>query len=237
MLTVFPPQVALDGEMALLDTVCAAPTRTLLGFWQAPQALVAPIGFRHKPGIEAACAASAARGWPVSFRCTGGDVTPQGPGIGNVTLSYALPVGARRNIAATFDTLCDPFFALLGPGAQYGYVEGAFCDGAYNINIGGRKFAGTAQRYRRAVGERRQTCVLSHAILVLTPPKPEVFEALNSFLSDLDEGRVIRAEQHTGLPARFTPDQFFAALEDEFRKHFPKLERADLPGFRPRQAV
>ena len=226
MLSYLPTARALRGETALLDAVSIDPTRAIVGMWQAPQSLVAPHGFVRKRGIEMACAASAQRGWPVSFRCTGGDVTPQGAGIANATLSYALAPGAPPDISQTFDTLCAPVFELFGAKTGYGYVPGAFCDGAYNITLSGLKFAGTAQRFRRSKSDPRRMAVLSHAIFVLSPPSAAVFDALNQFLSDLGEPRVIRREQHVGLPQDVGLDNFLAALMDGYTARFPWLEQA-----------
>ena len=226
LLSYLPTARALSGETGLLDAVSADPNRAILGLWQSPQSLVAPHGFSRKKGIEAACAASATRGWPVSFRCTGGDVTPQGAGIANATLCYALEPGKAPNIADTFDTLCAPVFQLFGGQAGYGYVDGAFCDGAYNITLSGLKFAGTAQRFRRSKSVPSRIAVMSHAIFVLSPPQAEVFEALNQFLSDLGEPRVIRRAQHVGLPAGVTSDGFFKALIDGYTAQFAHLEHA-----------
>lgn len=227
MLTLMPTRTALDGEVKLLDAVSDAPERCLMGIWQSPQSLVAPNGFRRKHGIEAARLASAARGWPVSFRCTGGDVTPQGVGIANVTLSYALDSGQAPDIEATFDTLCAPIFQVLGPKTGYGFVDGAFCDGAYNITYAGLKFAGTAQRFRRCRADPDRIAVLSHAIFVLRPPRPEVFEAINHLLSDLNEDRVIQPQKHIGLPSNLSSDQFLKRIWQAYLSRFPNLERFD----------
>ena len=223
MLLNLPVEEALAGEVALLDRVSSSASKAFVGFWHSPQSLVAPASFRTKPKVQAACQASAARGWPVSFRATSGDVTPQGPGIANVTLCYALEPGQTVDIKKSFDTLCAPMFDLLGQKADYGFVDGAFCDGAYNITYDGLKFAGTAQRFRRCKADPSRQAVLSHAIFVLTPPSPPVFEALNAFLKDLGEDRVIRPSQHIGLPDHLGADDFFDGLAKGYKQRFPNL--------------
>lgn len=223
--TQLPAEAALAGEIAMLDAVSADPNRALWGLWQSPQSLVAPNGFHRKPGMAQACAMSADRGWPVASRCTGGDVTPQGVTIANVTLCYALPQDHAPNIAATFDMLCAPVFDLLGPRAGYGFVDGAFCDGAYNITCNGLKFAGTAQRFRRCAGDASRIAVLSHAIFVLAVPTAACIEAINAFLADLGEPRTIQRSRHIGLPDGITAPQFYHHLWAGHQQQFPALKR------------
>jgi len=117
-------------------------------------------------------------GWPVHLRATGGDVTPQGPGVVNVTLVFT-PEGPT-DIPGNYDRLCTPIEQTLGPTASRGWNPGAFCDGAYNVQRDGLKFAGTAQRMRKCTDQR--SAVLAHALMLMRAPSPETIDALNRFL-------------------------------------------------------
>lgn len=205
---------ALAREMKLLGEVSAAPQERRLWFWQSPQALVAPKKMASLPGFEAAAAGMAAQGWPVHLRATGGDVTPQGAGIVNVTHVYSVDRAADFSIEAEYDRLCTPIEAALGSGASRGWMPGAFCDGAYNVQFEGRKFAGTAMRFRPAKGDRSRMAVMAHALMLFKPVPMAAIDALNGFLGALGEERRIDLAAHGALPGDAAG--FVVALTQQF---------------------
>ena len=204
---------ALAHEMDLLAQAAADPSQRYIVFWQSDQALVAPRKLTGNPNFARAEAELADMGWPVHTRATGGDVTPQGPGIVNVSLVYA-PKGPP-DIDATYDTLCTPMEHALGPEASRGWNPGAFCDGAYNVQWRGKKFAGTAQRFKRCAGADR-SAVLAHALMLMTPPSAQAITALNTFLEILGEPRRIEKDCHTGLPNNQTQTEFIQKLHTAY---------------------
>ncbi|MEL7027296.1 MAG: protein ligase [Pseudomonadota bacterium] len=212
-----PIERALAQEAALLDAVAAAPDRRFLWLWESPQALVAPKKLAAKPEFAAAAKQSKARGWPVSIRSTGGDVTPQGPGVANVTHVYAAPPAKFFDIAKEYDALCSPIERALGPGASRGWMDGAFCDGAYNVQWNNLKFAGTAMRFRPCREIKTRYAVLAHALMLIEPPTKEAISAINALLSDLGEERTISLNAHTGLSDPEDRAGFLARLSGEFR--------------------
>lgn len=216
MIDTLPAKDALAAEAEMLSAVADASDLRRLWFWASPQALVAPRKLAAQPAFAAAAEASARRGWPVFLRGSGGDVTPQGAGIVNVTHIYRAPGGVTFDIAREYDRLCRPIEAALGAGATRGWMPGAFCDGAYNVQHEGRKFAGTAMRFRPSRVDPGQYVVLAHALMLIKPPKPGAIEAINQFLSDLDEPRVIEHARHTGLPDRLSPKTFLSQLHAAF---------------------
>lgn len=211
---------ALRREADLLEDVANDPGHRHLMFWQTDQCLVAPAKMARKPGYRGVCDGLERDGWPVHLRNTGGDVTPQGPGIVNVTLVYALPAGPP-DIAATFDRLCGPIEAALGKGASRGGIPGAFCDGAHNVQIDGAKFAGTAQRYRRCHKDRDRFAVLAHALMLIAPVEAAQITAINRFLHALGEPRVIRRDAHGSLPTGLCLDDFLARLRAAYDGRYP----------------
>jgi len=214
---------ALRRELDLLSRVSEEPDLRFLWFWKAPQSLVAPRKLAARPGFDTAARTLTAEGWPVFLRSTGGDVTPQGPGIVNVTHVYATSADIRFDIARAYDALCAPIEAALGPGATRGWQSGAFCDGAHNVQFDGRKFAGTAMRFRPARGDRSRHAVMAHALMLFEPPPEAAITAINRFLEAMGEDREIDRNAHTGLPDRMSGDRFLAAL----KHHFSDI--ADLP--------
>lgn len=211
-----PAEAALAREMALLEEVSLAPDRRVLWLWQSPLCLVAPRKLAAMPGFDAAVAAMEGAGWRVHLRSTGGDVTPQGPGIVNVTHVYSVDRMAEFSLDGEYDRLCTPIEVALGPGASRGWMAGAFCDGAHNVQFQGRKFAGTAMRFRPARADKSRMAVMAHALMLFQPPEPEAIDALNMFLEGLGESRRISPEAHTGLPQGMAPDRFVTRLVAAF---------------------
>ncbi|WP_425091410.1 lipoyl protein ligase domain-containing protein [Tropicimonas sp. S265A] len=209
-------EAALARELELLNHVRLSPEDRFLWLWQSPQSLVAPRKLSKLPGYEAVCADLARAGWPVSLRATGGDVTPQGPGIINVSHVYATRPGQGFGIEEGYNALCTPIEAALGAGASRGWQPGAFCDGAHNVQWNGLKFAGTAMRFKRCAVDKGRQAILAHALMLIAPPPPEAIEALNRFLSTLSEPRVINLAAHTGLPPNLDQGTFLTRLVAAF---------------------
>ncbi len=173
--------------------------------WQTPQALIVPSGMPRIDGFEAASRASAAAGWPVFERDTGGDLTPQFDGILNLSMAFAVGEG-ERNIAAAYGRLIAPVLAFLREGlgvdAYASSVRGAFCDGAHNIVIDGRKLAGTAQRWRlmpEREGEANVTRVLGHIAIVCGGNLHGALDAVNAFYASCGIDRRVVRDAHITL--------------------------------------
>jgi hypothetical protein len=144
-----------------LASVCAGASEFGLLFWQpSDRALVMPRRLNRLPGFEHACEVSAAAGWPVLLRETGGEPVPQSASTINIALVYAPPrsEGDLNRIETGYRRLCDPICQLLdelGGTSSVGEIDGAFCDGRFNVNLDGRKMVGTAQRWRQSQGGQR----------------------------------------------------------------------------------
>ena len=207
---------ALEWETRLFDEVSRHPGKRYLKVWQGSQSLVAPKKLAIKPGFPEAAGALAAEGWPVHVRATGGDATPQGPGIVNVTHVYTHASGGPFDIAAAYRRLCTPIERALGEGAAHGWQPGAFCDGAFNVQWNGLKFAGTALRYRPGRVDKSSHTVLAHALMLFEPPTADAIHSINRLLGLLGEPRVISPEAHTGLPRGQSAESFLDRLVAAF---------------------
>ena len=228
MIETWDPAEALNREAQLLDRVVHAPIERFLWFWQSPQCLVAPRKLCIMPGFPEASRQLAESGWPVHQRSSGGDATPLGPGIVTVSHIYASQRGEKFDLKDEYARLCSPIEKALGDGASRGWQPGAFCDGAYNVQRNGLKFAGTAMRFRRCKGGSPRTAILAHALMLFEPPKLEAIEAINQFLRALGEDRHIRLDAHTGLPSGVSPEEFVSKLMEEFSKQDPEDPLRDL---------
>ena len=207
---------ALEWETRLFEEVARHPEKRFLKLWDSPQSLVSPKKLSTLPVFAEAATEMSEAGWPVHLRATGGDVTPQGPGIVNVTHVYTWKSGGVFDIEAAYGRLCGPIARALGAGASVGWQPGAFCDGAYNVQWNGLKFAGTAMRFRPCRDDKSSHTVLAHALMLFQPPGNDAIDAINTFLKRLGEPRVIDPHAHTGLPAKTQPYAFLARLALEF---------------------
>lgn len=171
--------------------------------WTGLAALVAPLSYRRHTRLDEACAASAAQGWPVRLRRSGGGVVPQGPGILNVTLAYPCAGAAGDMAEPVYIHLCQLLsnaLARFGIEAQSRSVQGSFCDGRFNLAVNHqgrtRKIAGTAQYWRRANGRQ---AVLAHALLLVDADPAHLSAQANQFEDALASGRHYDANALTSV--------------------------------------
>jgi len=177
----------------------AATGRAAAHLWRSTPALVAPRSHERLPRWTQACAASAAGGWPVQLRLSGGGLVPQGPGVLNLSLIWPAGSASPAGTDAIYRTLTDDLaaaFARLGIEARAQAVEGSFCDGRYNLAVGGRKCAGTAQAWRRVDG---RPLVLAHAVIIATADPVALTLAANRFEATAGSLRRYRADALTNL--------------------------------------
>ncbi|MNE83117.1 hypothetical protein D3C80_1799070 [compost metagenome] len=98
-------------------------------------------------------------------------------------------------------------------------MDGAFCDGRYNVNIGGRKLVGTAQRWRRRHSDGRYV-VLAHGAILMENQREEMVEVVNAFYQACALEDRCRASSHIALDEHSAaPWQQVEALVGHFRRH------------------
>lgn len=185
-----PDQILAEEQRWLRD--CARDGLARAHLWQASQCLIVTRKDMRLPRYQAACEQLANEGWPVHVRDSGGTAVPHGAGILN--LSLLLP-RTTTDLAHYYRLLGAPLLALLeehGLEGNYDFVPGSFCDGQYNLVIGGRKITGTAQRWL-APGQDHQGAVLAQAMLLVA--------------GDVDEGTRMasRFYELAGGELRFAP--------------------------------
>ncbi len=207
----------LQAEQDLLASVCAGDADHGLLFWRPnDQALVMPRRMSRLPGFTEASETLADSGWPVLLRETGGEPVPQSSATVNIALVYAQPAtdADRDRIENAYRRLCQPILDLLtelGGQASLGEVDGAFCDGRFNVNLDGRKMVGTAQRWRQSQGGTRPV-VLAHGALLLDNERQQMAAAVNRFNELCELEARVRAQSHIALYEAF-PEGGFDVLE------------------------
>lgn len=215
----------LDAERALLDEAFGGGRDSGILFWQPlQQALVMPRRLSRLEGFAAAEQACAGLGWPIALRDTGGEPVPQSPAVLNVALVYAVPLAdnEQTRIETAYQRLCQPlcdWLAALGLDPGLGEVDGAFCDGRYNVNLGGRKLVGTAQRWRRRPSDGRYV-VLAHGAILMGNQREPMVEVVNAFYQHCGLAMRCRASAHVALDERHEqPWEQVEALAGQFRRH------------------
>lgn len=179
--------------------------------WRTEKSIIVPRGMPARSRFAEAAAAVEKRGFPVYERDTGGDLTPQSPGMINLSMVFRLE-GANPNIKGAYLRLVHPVIEFLrdryGIAADVCAVPGAFCDGAYNIAYQGKKLAGTAQRWRLIGGEgtTRQAAVLGHVALLADVDLVPAIDALNEFYAIAGMDRHIELDRHFTLVELFGRD-------------------------------
>jgi lipoate-protein ligase A len=139
----------------------------------------------------------------VYLRHTGGCITPQARGILNVTQVFRAP--RDLGIDASYDRLCSPIEEVLqdfGHKATRGLLPNVFCNGRHNVQIDGKKFAGTAQRRSLCRDDGASVAILNHALLLIEPLPMIVFEALKLFHETLGDTVFLQPNAHGWLSSQ-----------------------------------
>jgi len=196
-----------DFDQILLQQ--AAQGAPIAAVWQAHQSLVVPRTYRRFATFDQACQASAAAGWPVVVRQSGGGSVPQGGGIVNFSVAQSMQGQALRHTDAVYQSLCRIVAAALHPlgiDTHPTAVPGAFCDGRYNLAVttpvGLRKVAGTAQLWRRITSTADAPpvqVVLAHAVILADVDAVQLTHHLNTFEAALSNPVHYLAERVVSL--------------------------------------
>ena len=216
-------EAGLKAEQDLLASVCAGELDVGILFWQPTDcALVMPRRLSRLSGFEQASLELADSGWPILLRETGGEPVPQSASTINIALVYApaRAEGDHGRIETAYRRLCDPICTLLtelGGNASLGEVEGAFCDGRFNVNLDGRKMVGTAQRWRQSKGGQRPVGLV-HGALLLDDERESMVQAVNRFNEVCGLDQRVRAQSHIALHERFAAPLAIERLDALYRQ-------------------
>lgn len=175
--------------------------RALAHLWQGTPGWVVP---RRTTALPGWAEAAARHGAALQVRRSGGGLVPQGPGIWNLSLAWPAGESTPADMHAIYAAFCHALakaFARLGVVAAPQTVQGSFCDGRWNLAVGGRKLVGTAQAWKRL-----GVCqvVLAHALVIVDADPAALTEGANALEAELGQGRPYRADALTSL-AREAP--------------------------------
>lgn len=220
-----PLSDAIAAEASLYQHL----TRGELGYavWRTTQGLVATRSEARLAHFDDAADESAARGWPVVLRGSGGGTVPQGPGLLNVTrvrrLSAAADLTVEEEYLAFGSILRDAFRSVTVE-TRYGDVPRSYCDGRYNLVADERKLVGTAQRWSFRDGDR---IAMAHALVNVSLDLAEACEAVNDFYERAGSDQRVCPDAHVTLselssrPISDLTAALVAALESSGHKPLP----------------
>ena len=182
------PETALLRDVELLKEVASGKRCATARLWENPQCLVVTRKETKFPDFESARSQLAAEGWPVIIRDSGGTTVPHRPGILNFTLFFPVAEGGKYDLDLVYMALCEPIrLALreLGLCAEYGETKGSYCDGRYNLNVGGLKVTGTAQKIMISPPNTRNVkqAVMAQAMLMVDTDAEDGTYWVNRFYS------------------------------------------------------
>jgi len=179
------PETGVQADFDLLDQVAAGEAPATIRLWENRPCLVVSGRDTRLPSFEEASARLAQEGRPVIVRRSGGTAVPHGEGILLVSMVYALKGREADSVDQGYEALCNWMregIASLGIHADCRSVPAAFCDGRYNLAVGPRKIAGTAQRWRkRTVDGATRQGVIAHALLLVEGDPHAMTAAVNRF--------------------------------------------------------
>lgn len=229
-------EAGLDGEAALLERVTTGAIDWSVVFWRSEPAIVVPRPATRWPGFAEAARAMAGLGWPVVLRGTGGGLMPQAPGLLNVAVSFRAHPSPTFGIDAAYRLFCAPLIealARLGVEAGCGAVPGSLCDGAFNLVGGGRKLAGTAQRWRSLPGGTGGVAILAQAVILCRADLEVLSAVANEFYRSCGLSSRVVAERHVTLaqllPALATEARVEGLMSRLATEIVARLHHADFP--------
>jgi len=193
---------ALTQERELLANVGEHNFGAQFLVWRTERALIVPCGMPNRAFFGEAVSALNQQGWPVYERDTGGDVTPQMPGVINVSLAFRTEK-STRSIQQSYHRLIEPIATFLrvemGLDTTVASVPGSFCDGAYNIVAGSRKLGGTAQRWRLHRDNDETCSVLAHVAILCSVDLEPLMATINEFYARCAIAKTVDVDKHVTL--------------------------------------
>ncbi|MDL2338173.1 MAG: lipoate--protein ligase family protein, partial [Pseudomonadota bacterium] len=137
-------------EQDLLDS--AAVGQAAACVWEPSASLVVPSTYQRYERFPMLCERFERRGWPVYVRRSGGGLVPQDRGVVNISLAWRTDTDMANGTTRVYQSLCRLLQDAVAPfdiELQAQAVSGSFCDGRFNLALGGCKVAGTAQYWQR----------------------------------------------------------------------------------------
>ena len=211
-------------EAQLLEEVKSSSLNHCLFLWQPSEStLVLPASRRWLPS-PALSEQLDTNGWKILSRLTGGAPVPQVKGVINVSHIFRVDVetfGHQYQIQQGYQNLCgnlEVFFKKLSLKVDIHATPDSYCDGDYNINIGGKKVVGTAQRITR--DKHKQQVVLAQACILIDVDIDTLILPVNLCNQHNGYDERVTSSAHTSLVQHLSPlpsmETLFKFIVDAF---------------------
>lgn len=193
-------------EQQLLDQVLEGDAQCGYALWRSKQALVVPKSATHRDNYDEASKVCERLGWPVVVRSTGGELTPQNEGFFNLSIVIKRKK-TQSSIKESYLIICNAVIKWLaekGISGDCSSIDGAFCDGDFNVVIGGQKIAGTAQRWKKltepaALADGSDMALLMHAVILCDGDMSVMWDISNTFYKMCNLKPFIIEDKHVSL--------------------------------------
>lgn len=197
--------------------------------WRSKKALVVPRSATRNDKFEQASEWSAQKGWPVVVRSTGGELTPQCEDFFNLSI-FLRCKDKQISIKDSYMIICSAIIGWLsemGIQGDCASIDGAFCDGDFNVNIDGKKLVGTAQRWRKVKSDATsvdEKALLLHAVILCDGEIDNLFDISNAFYEMCGVTPFIVKNRHISLGELIKLDapNFVENKMDSFNKYMNK---------------
>lgn len=177
-------------DTAIAEHVARGRVPPTLRIWRPGRCLALGRFDTRLPRYREAVARLRAQGVWVLRRPSGGQAVWQDENFVNVSLIVPVPQGRRLGIPEAYRAYLAGVqrgLSFLGVETEFRRVEGAFCDGPYDLAVGGRKLMGTAQIQKRGV-------VVVHGTMPVWGGIPETIRWVSRFYAQAGQPTPLREE-------------------------------------------
>jgi len=218
------PVLGYALDTAIAEHVAQGRVPPTLRIWRPGRCLALGRFDVRLPRYAEAVAHLQSQGLAVVRRQSGGQAVWQDENFLNV--SVIAPQEKRLGIPEAYRTYLEGVrkgLSLLGVKTEFRHVEGAFCDGPYDLAVNGKKLMGTAQIQKRGV-------VVVHGTMPVWGGIPEMIRWVSRFYAQAGRPVLLRNETMISLVERLDRDLPLEELQESLVEGHRQALGALIPG-------
>jgi lipoate-protein ligase A len=180
-------EFGLARQQTFADELVGQSTIPCLLIWRCRPALLVTPADTRLPHFNDVADEMQTSGWPVCLRKSGGGVCPVGPGTVQVSaIAAAAPAPSMHAKYAALASYIRSVVGCFGIESRTGPIEGAYCPGAYDLAVAGKKLAGMSQHWFR--NRRGIHCVVTVASINVEESPELLASVVNRFYERAGSG-------------------------------------------------